>query len=57
MFEVIHHPVLKLKRIAIGPLHLGDLVTGEWRFLSTDEIARLKAIKDTKKMHRPHRFK
>ncbi len=33
--------VLDLQRVAIGPLTLGDLEEGEWRFLSEDEIDAL----------------
>ena len=33
--------VLRLIRIAIGPLALGDLSRGQWRHLSADEVAAL----------------
>jgi 23S rRNA pseudouridine2605 synthase len=33
--------VLRLIRIAIGPLQLGDLAKGQWRDLSDDEIRAL----------------
>ena len=42
MCEAVGHPVLSLKRIAIGPLRLGRLKPGEYRHLSVSEIARLK---------------
>jgi len=35
-------PVVKLKRVCIKGLHLGDLEVGEWRFLTKDEIEMLK---------------
>lgn len=38
MCEAIGHPVIKLKRTAIGPLTLGDLSEGRWRILSKKEI-------------------
>lgn len=34
----IGHPVLKLKRIRIGNIRIGDLKPGEYRFLSKKEI-------------------
>ncbi|MGI6084491.1 MAG: pseudouridine synthase [Acetivibrionales bacterium] len=40
MCEAVGHPVLRLKRTAIGRLTLGDLKPGEWRYLS-DKEARL----------------
>lgn len=42
MFEAIGHPVLELKRIAIGSLQLEDLPLGKVRKLKVDEIAQLK---------------
>lgn len=33
--------VLRLVRVAIGPLHLGDLVKGQWRDLTVAEVAAL----------------
>ena len=44
MGEAVGHPVLKLKRIALGPLLLGDLPAGEWRFLTERETAALKNL-------------
>ncbi|MDK2799907.1 MAG: rRNA synthase [Clostridiales bacterium] len=42
MCEKIGHPVVKLKRIAIGNLYLGNLPSGKWRFLKTSEVNSLK---------------
>ena len=42
MFEAIGHGVQKLKRIAYGPLNLGDLKEGSARILSDNEIKKLK---------------
>jgi pseudouridine synthase len=39
------HPVRKLIRVRIGPVHLGDLRRGEWRHLSQQEVAQLREIK------------
>ena len=43
MLEAVGHPVLKLKRIRFGPLTLGRLPPGRYRFLTDPEIHRLKA--------------
>jgi len=43
MLETVGHPVLKLKRIRFGPLSLGSLSIGEFRFLRDSEIHRLRA--------------
>lgn len=34
--------VTRLRRIAEGPVQLGDLKKGSWRYLTSDEIQRLK---------------
>jgi len=44
MFSAIGHPVLKLKRIEYGPIQLGDLPFGQFRFLAPEEIEKLKQI-------------
>ena len=44
MFDSVGHKVLLLRRVRFGPLELGDLRRGEWRELSAEEIARLKAL-------------
>lgn len=41
MFEFVGAPVKRLLRVRIGPLTLGDLRAGQWRFLQTDEVRRL----------------
>ncbi len=43
MFESIGHPVMRLRRIAIGPLQLGDLKPGAARRLTAREIEQLKS--------------
>lgn len=40
------HPVRSLVRISIGPLQLGDLQPGEWRYLNAEEIRQLRASVD-----------
>ncbi len=45
MLAAIGHKVMYLKRIAQGPLALGELRTGQWRILDNPEIAVLKKLK------------
>ena len=35
--EILGHPVLDLRRIAVGPLQLGDLAEGSWREVEPGE--------------------
>jgi len=42
MFEKLRHPVLKLKRIKIDGIEIGNLGLGEWRYLTLEEVKRLK---------------
>lgn len=42
MFERLGHPVLKLRRVAIGPISDRSLKPGEWRRLSAEEVRRLQ---------------
>ncbi len=44
MCERIGHPVQKLKRVSLGPIRLGKLRPGQWRFLSQKEVARLEGM-------------
>jgi len=46
MTAAVGHPTLRLVRVAIGPLALGDLQPGQWRDLTPAELAALqKALK------------
>jgi 23S rRNA pseudouridine2457 synthase len=42
MTAAVGHPTLRLIRVAIGPLELGDLQPGEWRFLTPAELEKLR---------------
>ena len=42
MFAAIGHPVLKLKRVEFGPIKLGELPIGQFRYLTPEEIMKLK---------------
>lgn len=41
MFQTIHHPVLRLRRLKYGPLGLGDLKPGHYRHLTREEVELL----------------
>jgi 23S rRNA pseudouridine2605 synthase len=41
MLEAIGHPVVELRRVAFGPLQLGDLAPGAARRLKREEVERL----------------
>ena len=43
MLDAVGHPVVALHRAAFGPLELGALPRGEWRLLSDEEAAVLRA--------------
>ena len=42
LLEALGVNVLRLVRVAVGPLQLGALAKGEWRHLTADEVAELK---------------
>lgn len=44
MLEAVQHPVLKLMRVRMGPLSLGDLPAGEFRFLTDREANALREL-------------
>ena len=44
MCEYIKHPVIKLKRVAIGELNLDNLEIGKWRYLTEKEVKYLKKL-------------
>ena len=41
MFDAIGFPVVNLRRMAVGPVWLGELKPGEWRLLTSLEVAEL----------------
>lgn len=45
MCRRIRHDVIKLRRIGVGPLRLGDLKPGEWRKFTPEEMALVEALK------------
>ncbi len=44
MFSAIGHKVVRLKRIQIGPIAIGNLRPGEFRYLTKEEIKKLKEL-------------
>jgi 23S rRNA pseudouridine2605 synthase len=48
MFEAIGYKVMKLRRVAIGPVQLAGVEPGEWRYLTGKEVRELKAYVDRK---------
>lgn len=49
LLEAFGIGVLRLVRVAIGPLELGELAKGQWRPLALDELAALFSNADVKK--------
>lgn len=43
MCQAVGYQVLRLVRVRLGPLALGSLPRGAWRYLSPEEVRRLKA--------------
>ena len=41
MCEHVGHPVVRLERVAFGPLGLGDLAPGDYRRLEVEEVLAL----------------
>ena len=44
MCKAINHPVLRLKRVAMGKITLNDCKVGEYRHLTEAEVNYLKSI-------------
>ena len=47
MLAEVGHPVLKLSRVGIGPLALGNLAAGKWRYLTSEEVTSLQNYSHT----------
>lgn len=43
--SLLGHPVRELKRVRLGPLQLGTLGEGQWRYLTAKETRELEALK------------
>ena len=44
MTAAVGHPTLRLVRVAIGPIMLGDLQPGQWRDVTSREIAQIYSV-------------
>jgi cytidylate kinase len=44
MVELLGHPALRVVRVGLGPLALGDLRPGKWRDLTADEVEALRRL-------------
>jgi 23S rRNA pseudouridine2605 synthase len=44
LMKAVGHEVLRLVRVAIGPIHLGELAKSEWRELSADELSAIEHL-------------
>lgn len=53
MFDAIHHPVIKLKRVRFGELPLAPLARGKFRHLTDEEIRELRNM--ATKSHNIHK--
>lgn len=55
--DLLGHPVRELTRVRLGPLHLGTLQVGEWRYLTPQEIRSLESLKKStrKRGQKPER--
>ncbi|QAY66200.1 pseudouridine synthase [Paenibacillus protaetiae] len=53
MFDAIHHPVIRLKRVRFGELPLSPLPRGKYRHLNEEEIKELRDI--AMKSHNIHK--
>jgi 23S rRNA pseudouridine2605 synthase len=43
--SLLGHPVRELRRVRLGPLQLGSLELGQWRYLTAKEIGELESLK------------
>jgi pseudouridine synthase len=41
MMAAVDHPVVRLARLSIDSVNLGDLKTGQWRYLTDEEVDNL----------------
>lgn len=43
--SLLGHPVQELKRVRLGPLQLGSLEPGQWRYLTRKEVGELESLR------------
>ncbi len=51
LLEAFHIEVLRLVRVAIGPIPLGTLAKGAWRLLTGEEVSLLEQSAQKKATH------
>ncbi|MCX7834220.1 MAG: rRNA pseudouridine synthase [Ignavibacteria bacterium] len=49
MFEKFGYKIYRLHRSKIGTISLGNLNSGEWRYLTTQEVSKIESLVSTKK--------
>jgi 23S rRNA pseudouridine2605 synthase len=54
MFDAVGHPVVRLRRVRIGPITDPDIPPGHWRDLTPQEIDRLQKACGVTTSPRPH---
>ena len=47
MFEAVGHPVVRLRRVRIGPIDDPDMPPGHWRELTPQEVAKLQRLRSS----------
>ncbi len=52
MCEAVGHPVLRLRRTAVGKLTLGNLQPGEWKYLSPQEVKLVRGNKNGRQIRK-----
>jgi 23S rRNA pseudouridine2605 synthase len=55
MFQAIGHPVMKLRRVAIGPISDPKLTPGDWREMTKQEVKLLSTQMEPKAPPKPRR--
>jgi len=55
--QALGHPVLRLIRTRIGPLELGRLGAGEWRWLTPAEVGALRKAVETRDLPRRNKLR
>lgn len=53
MLGKVGHPVKRLVRLAVGPMELGELEVGAWRYLSSEEIRLLRSLGQSARGRKP----
>ncbi|EFA76944.1 hypothetical protein PPL_09696 [Heterostelium album PN500] len=48
MMAALDNKAMEIHRIKVGPIDLGDLPAGKWRYLTEEEMEKIKAIQVTK---------